>query len=139
MSSVDDPESGPQVAFVATTSPFEVIFSKNPVPVAFGSAEGLAPGQRVIAEVLSTGQVVTYGGTVPTGEAPGAVDLGYTHTQNTANAVWLVQHNLGFRPGGVIVTEADGTVLFGWEIAWSTVNALSLIFAGPFAGTAHIS
>ena len=53
----------------------------------------------------------------PAGEHPGLYRPGFTHTQPTAAAAWVVNHGLGYKPA-VAVILADGT-----EVEASVVHA----------------
>lgn len=64
---------------------------------------------------------------------------GYTHTQNTESAVWTVQHNLGFKPGGIVLLDINGNLTFGWSVTYSSTNVMVLTFPQPIAGTVHVS
>ena len=70
----------------------------------------------------------------PTGPPGGA----YLHAQVLPAQVWLVQHNLGFRPGGFVVTDADGNDVEAL-ITHASENATLLTFFSPTAGTASVS
>jgi hypothetical protein len=70
----------------------------------------------------------------PTGPPGGA----YLHSQVLPAQVWLVQHSLGFRPGGFVVTDADGNDVEAL-ITHASENATLLTFFSPTAGTATVS
>lgn len=72
----------------------------------------------------------------PPGEDAKAVN--YTHTQNTLSVVWTVSHNLGYKPGGVLVEDADGNEIEP-TIVHMNNNVILLTFYQPTAGTAYIS
>lgn len=61
----------------------------------------------------------------------------YTHTQATPAASWTVTHNLGYRPA-VTVFDASG-VLVITDFTHASINALTITFAAPIAGVAHLS
>lgn len=74
----------------------------------------------------------------PEGPEGPAGNRSYTHTQVNASHVWLLTHNLGYRPGGVQVTDADG-ISTEPLVSHLTENVLMLTFAGPVSGTAVVS
>lgn len=63
---------------------------------------------------------------------------GYQHEQITPAAVWTINHKLGFKPGGVQVTDSGGNDWVG-EVDHLDANNLTVTFTAPFAGTAFIS
>lgn len=70
--------------------------------------------------------------------APSPVGSGYLHIQSAPAASWDVAHNLGFFPGGVLVTDSAGTEVEG-AVTQLDVNHLRVDFAVPFSGTAAVS
>lgn len=66
------------------------------------------------------------------------VKKAFTHTQSVPSAVWTVTHNLGYKPGGVIVEDSAGTEWVG-EIDYVDNNTLTITFQGAFSGTAQLS
>lgn len=81
------------------------------------------------------GDVLTYDVTTDTW-LPQAIR--YTHVQATASATWSVTHNLGTRPGGVMVVDSGDTMVLG-DVAHVSDNALTITFSAPFGGKAYIS
>lgn len=75
----------------------------------------------------------------PTGpQGPPGDNAFYEHTQNLPVSLWTVQHNLGYRPGGVAVVDAFGADVDP-QITHLNSNVLLLNFHEPTAGTAFIS
>lgn len=64
--------------------------------------------------------------------------VSYRHVQAEPAAVWLIQHDLGFYPGGIHVTDSAGTVVEG-EIRQLSTSTLEIEFASGFSGTADLS
>lgn len=63
----------------------------------------------------------------------------YIHSQNMASASWVVHHNLGYKPGGVIVTDSAGENWVG-EVIHVDNNTLIIHFnTSAFGGKAYIS
>jgi hypothetical protein len=63
-------------------------------------------------------------------------DIAYTHTQASASAVWTINHNLGFRPVGIVLDSA-GTQCEG-TISYPTVNQMVITFTSAFTGNAYL-
>ncbi len=73
----------------------------------------------------------------PPGDSTAAIS--YLHQQLSPASEWLIQHNLHFYPGGILVQDAAGTTYEG-EIEHLDINTLRLtFFAGEFSGTAYLS
>ena len=62
----------------------------------------------------------------------------YVHTQGVPSAIWTVTHNLGYRPGGVVVLDETGATCEG-DLSYPDVNTLVLTFTAAFSGTATVS
>lgn len=71
------------------------------------------------------------GATGPTGGA-------YLHTQNSPSTHWVINHNLGFHPGGVLVTDSGGTVVEG-AITEADDSVIAIDFSVAFSGFAAVS
>lgn len=63
---------------------------------------------------------------------------GYVHDQMTPASLWTIDHNLGFRPGGIHVSDSEGADVEG-EVTYITDNQLTIEFAGAFSGRAIVS
>ncbi|RIV20340.1 hypothetical protein DYU11_20015 [Fibrisoma montanum] len=76
------------------------------------------------------------GGTGGPGQAwPGS----FLHTQSTPASVWTINHNLGYRPAGIVVRDSAGS-LWAYEVEYLTTNTLTLSFGNAqFAGSAYLS
>jgi hypothetical protein len=62
----------------------------------------------------------------------------FTHDQGSPSAAWIIVHNLGYRPGGVVVVDSAGNELEG-AVSYPDVNTVKIEFGGPFSGTAYLS
>lgn len=75
----------------------------------------------------------------PQGE-PGTPSAGafYSHDQAEPSSEWIIVHNFGFRPGGILVFDSAGTEVEG-EITDVDSTTLTISFLSPFGGRADIS
>ena len=70
---------------------------------------------------------------------PGAPQkLGHEHAQATAATTWTVDHNLGFKPGGITVVDPDGLQHFP-RLNHVSGNQVVLTFDSAVSGTAYLS
>ena len=92
-------------------------------------------------------------GTVETGETASATITGiapsqtlnlvlpiagsYVHTQNSASATWVINHNLKFYPAVTVVYSANNTVI--GDVVYNSVNSLTVSFSSSFGGKAYFS
>ena len=63
--------------------------------------------------------------------------VSYYHTQGTSSSSWVIAHNLGFYPN-IVVKDSAGSVVEG-EIAYDSLNQVTLTFQAAFSGTAYLS
>jgi hypothetical protein len=63
--------------------------------------------------------------------------VAYHHTQGTSSATWVITHNLGWKPN-VTVQDSGGSIVEG-EIAYTSLNSLTVTFTGAFSGNAYLS
>lgn len=63
----------------------------------------------------------------------------YRHVQSIPAAVWSVVHNLGYRPGGVLVEDSAGDDAWGGEVTHVSDNELTITFGAEFGGKAYLS
>jgi hypothetical protein len=68
------------------------------------------------------------------GEAP----FRYVHAQVIPALVWTIQHNLGSRPGGILIIGTNGEEVEG-HITQVNDNAILVTFFDPTSGTAYVS
>lgn len=119
-------------------------------PVQIVEIEQLAaPPQVIIEQSVHEVEISRLGERGPAGPpgqpgTPGepgedAKDVAYTHDQtNAPSIVWTVQHNLGYKPGGIIVEDMNNLEIEP-RVVHMNVNVLLLTFHEPTAGTAYIS
>lgn len=62
----------------------------------------------------------------------------YVHVQSAATNTWLVNHDLGSRPGGVTVVDSADNVVFG-DVLYVDDNNLTITFSASFGGKVYIS
>lgn len=72
--------------------------------------------------------------------AAGAPVVGssYVHDQMTPSMVWTVNHNLGFYPGGIQISDSSGADVEG-EVSLVSVNQLTISFSVAISGHAYVS
>jgi len=63
--------------------------------------------------------------------------VSYIHTQGVASNTWVINHNLGFYPN-LTVQDSAGTIYEG-EIAYTTLDSLTVTFSSSFSGKAYLS
>lgn len=68
---------------------------------------------------------------------PGANGGGYVHSQASAEALWIINHNLGVRPS-VSITETGGNELDA-EVLHISLNQCHVVFNTPTAGLARVN
>ena len=61
----------------------------------------------------------------------------YRHIQVANSTTWVITHNLGFRPS-VTVIDLDGDVVNG-DIAYNTINQLTITFSSEIKGEAYLN
>lgn len=93
----------------------------------------------VALDGLSDGQVLAWDAALGkwTNQSSASA-FNYVHTQASAATTWVVQHNLGRQPGGVMVVDSAGTVLVG-EITQDTADRLTVRFSVPVSGRVIVS
>lgn len=62
----------------------------------------------------------------------------YVHTQASANIAWVISHGLGFSPN-VEVLDGGLDRIVGFQIAYDSLNQLTLTFSASVSGTAYLS
>jgi hypothetical protein len=63
--------------------------------------------------------------------------VSYHFVQNIPAATWTIVHNLGWYPN-VTIQDSAGSIVEG-EIAYTSVNALTVTFSSAFSGNAYLS
>lgn len=61
----------------------------------------------------------------------------YRHIQMANSTAWTITHNLGFRPS-VTIIDLDGDVVNG-DIAYNTINQLTITFSSAIKGEAYLN
>lgn len=61
----------------------------------------------------------------------------YTHTQDSANSTWTVEHGLGFFPS-ITVVDSAGTEVEG-AVVHTDENEAVITFSAAFSGKAYCS
>lgn len=97
----------------------------------------IAGEQAAITSLVRVVEATVAGGIQgPPGPA-GAPGAGYVHSQPSADSVWIINHNLGIRPGVAVMdvggNEVDATVLH------MTENQTRIYFNTPMAGFARLT
>ena len=72
---------------------------------------------------------------VPLAEGGGASGPAYIHTQAVASDLWIINHNLGYRPDFTLYTV--GGVQFFAGIDHPTLNQTRVTLGAALAGEAH--
>jgi hypothetical protein len=62
----------------------------------------------------------------------------YYHSQISASATWVINHNLDSYPGGVSVVDSSGSKVYG-DVVYNSLNRLTISFTVSFSGEAYIS
>jgi len=91
--------------------------------------------------VVVNGVTGGFGDTGPTGPQgpPGPVQaLSFSHVQNVPSAIWVIQHDLGFEPAGILIFDSSGNTVEG-AILLNNNSITEIQFASAFAGTATLS
>ncbi len=66
------------------------------------------------------------------------IDQGYTHDQAIPSAIWTINHDLGYVPGGISIVDSAGSLVIG-EITYITAVTVTVAFQSAFAGKAYLS
>jgi hypothetical protein len=64
-------------------------------------------------------------------------DKKYTHSQSSASAQWVINHNLNKKPSIAVVDSAGNNVI--GEITYTNNNSITVDFSGSFAGYAYLN
>lgn len=64
-------------------------------------------------------------------------EQGYVHTQSSVSDVWVINHNLGFKPA-VTVLNNSGEVVHG-EVQYTGEQQVTVRFTAPFTGKVYLS
>lgn len=117
--------AGPVAVTIAhTTSPAVVRLQLGGSPV----------GVRVGAALTTDTEIIVIPGPQgPTGPAGGE---GFTHTQASPSASWVVTHNLGRKPHTTVIVDDEVVIT---DVAHASDNAVNIVFASATTGIAYLS
>lgn len=68
---------------------------------------------------------------------PGPSGTSYEHVQSSASSSWIVNHNLGYRPGVTVLNSGSQEVIA--EIIHTSVNQVVIGFITPISGLARLT
>lgn len=143
----DDPTTvtpdGDAVAIVQVDRAPLIVTATVPIATIIRDPE---PPTTVVETPAAAVSVVSIGTAGPPGPQgpqgpqglPGSAPQAYTHDQQVPATTWTIDHNLGFRPGGVLVIDTLGEVVLG-EITHPDANQTVLVFTAAFSGHAYLS
>lgn len=103
-----------------------------PVPV----VEVEPPGEPTVQVVAVAGPPGPPG---EPGESADTRPLAHTHPQLSSNAVWDIQHDLGFRPGGILCRDSLGEPLEWANVTYPSLDRTVITFGFSVSGTAELS
>lgn len=112
------------------------IFSVNP--------HGLRRRFRVYSPDIATNRVTTWPSpTAPSLPGPGGptaacADCVGEWTFSSPMATWVIQHNLGYQPAGVRITDMAGHEIRG-EVTYPSLNVVQVAFNQPTTGQVRLS
>lgn len=90
------------------------------------------PGQVLTATSATSAEWLN-----PTGGGSTGGDTFFPYTQIIASDTWVILHGLGKYPS-VTVVDSAGTVVTG-DVAYDSINQVTLTFAGAFSGKAYLN
>lgn len=96
---------------------------------------------RVISSIPSGLRVQISGTAGLRGEKGDKGDSGgnYTHPQVTPSSLWVIEHNLGYKPGGIMAFDTAGSRWEG-DVNHLDDNNLTIYYGiASFAGVAYLS
>jgi hypothetical protein len=100
------------------TSPLEIDI--DPAPVKFSGLPANSPPEILV---------------LPVQGQQGDAGESFNHTQASASASWIINHNLNTYPS-VSVRIDDELVIA--DVAYGSLNQVTITFASPQTGTAHL-
>lgn len=114
-----------------TGDPVEVVLRRNGLVVIpkFSAAyylDAREPGDGPLSIYWMVSRARNASPFIPESQPPSAPAVGYRHSQSIAQAVWYVQHNLGYRPA-VSVTMTGGEEVDA-EVFHVDANSLTVSF-----------
>jgi len=105
---------------------------------ATGPTGPTGPASTVPGPTGPQGATGSTGPTGPPGSSGGGGAAAYVHDQSVPSDTWVIVHNLGYFPGGVIVVDSGGTTVEG-SIQFDSANQITITFSAAFGGKAYIS
>lgn len=81
--------------------------------------------------------VVQSASPIPVTGTGGSGPANYTHIQPSAQATWMIPHNLGRRPA-VTVLDSEGRVVIA-DVQHLSDDVVSITFSVPMVGTAELT
>lgn len=133
---------------VVMSAPVEVVIDEAPPQVV--SVEDAGTTVQVEETVFSVVEVAQQG--LPGAPGPagpqglpgppgpsGDAALYYTHTQGSPTTTWVINHNLGYRPAGILVEDSAGSENEPSDVEHVDTTTTILHFAYAFGGTAILS
>lgn len=104
-----------------------------------GGLVEVADTAPVVVEVAAQGPTGPPGATGPQGpQGPPGASASYVHQQMTPSAVWVIDHTLGYAPGGVTCTDSANGEIVG-DITYPSAGRVVVTFAASTGGTAYLS
>jgi hypothetical protein len=88
---------------------------------------------------IATISIVDSTETVGVSEEELALATRYVHDQVLASAEWIIDHTLGYNPGGVQVIESTGDAIMGAHDYPIANQRVRISFASPCSGKAYLS
>jgi hypothetical protein len=111
---------------VASATAFDAVFN---AAVRAQVSSMLAQGANVTLTPAGAGAALT----VTVAAANGAT-IGYEHVQSVAATSWLINHNLGYKPGVDVLDAADNKI--SAEVRHTSLNQLTITLNLPTIGKA---
>jgi hypothetical protein len=88
---------------------------------------------------IATVTIVDSSETVGVSEEELSLATRYIHQQVLASDEWLIDHTLGYNPGGVSVVESTGDAIMGAHDYPIANQRVRISFASPCSGVAYLS
>lgn len=97
-------------------------------------------GRAVVVHSRDPGRILNVGPAGPPGDDAATAEMAYHHEQSLASTVWLIVHNLGFDPAGIVVLDDAGNRHFPGLITYPVPGVqIRLEFLDSLTGTADLS
>lgn len=79
------------------------------------------------------------GAVVLTPTTPLPAGIAYHHVQIAAATTWVVSHELGFNPAGILAHDSAGDWVEADDVTYPDLNTLHIIFRAAISGVAELS